>query len=181
MQQTQRICISEICEEYDIFRDGKGSIMIASKIKQFLSETNSYASIKKILVGNYLNPENNKYVKYAFLDVYWHDSDQGKEIQRQLTSESGMHKATIKVTDKVTLHITPISKDKNLYQGTCGSITTHYCKSEDDYQQDDESFEGKKQIEILDENEFPRPVQMYRDRYEEFILDNSNVELDENI
>jgi hypothetical protein len=46
MDQIERIQITEVCEEFDMFGFPKNSNMIALKIKEFFSKTNSYVHIK---------------------------------------------------------------------------------------------------------------------------------------
>jgi hypothetical protein len=126
MDQIERIQITEVCEEFDMFGFPKNSNMIALKIKEFFSKTNSYVHIKKILIYTCKNKDN-KYSVYAFLDVYWQDNDQAKNLQQILQNKN--KEVKIQVIDKVIWYIKLVSKDINLYQHKHSSMTTYYYKN----------------------------------------------------
>jgi hypothetical protein len=187
MSDTQRICIKEVCRNKNTYDFTEKTHLRASNIKRVLCETNSYVDIKKTLVACYKieNPTTNTKdnVKYAFLDVCWRDTEQGKELQAILSEENG--EATIVVNDTITWYITPQNEDDNLYDGTIYSMTTIYLKVAADLDtvisgvnpSDASSFFG---IMFLDQDaDLPRPIPMYRNMRNEFIIDKGDVNLDE--
>ena len=90
---TQRLQIREECYAFDKYGLPKSSILDSREIKRFLCDINSYVEIKKTLVTAY-KQENNEtqgeryYNHYAFVDVIWRDTEQGRDLER-ITEANG--------------------------------------------------------------------------------------------
>jgi hypothetical protein len=163
--------------------------MVSREIKRFLCDKNSYVEINKTLVTAY-KKENNEpqgeryYSHYAFVDVIWRDTEQGRDLETRLTEANG-EEVTIQASEYgVTLFVKIISKDINLYTNSRFSMTTYYYKNnpDDKYISDNfEPFLGTTIIFPDNEDDLPGPTPMYRSMRVERILDKGNTDLDEEI
>lgn len=187
---TQRLQIREECYAFDKYGLPDGSIMDSREIKRFLCDKNSYVDIKKTLVAAY-KQENNEtqceryYNHYAFVDVIWRDTEQGRDLKTSLTEANG-EEVAIKASECVTLFVKIISKDINLYTNSRFSMTTYYYKNIQDNDYINEQFETflGTSMTILtnnDDYDLPGPTPMYRSMRVERILDKGNADLDEEI
>ena len=188
---TQRLQIREECYAFDKYGLPKSSILDSREIKRFLCDKNFYVEIKKTLVTAY-KQENNEtqgeryYNHYAFVDVIWRDTEQGRDLERRLTEANG-EEVKIQASEYgVTLFVKIISKDINLYTNSRFSMTTYYFKNIEDNDYINEEFEtflGTSRVVLPnnDDYELPQPTPMYRSMRVERILDKGNVDLDEEI
>jgi hypothetical protein len=129
---TQRLQIREECYAFDKYGLPDGSIMDSREIKRFLCDINSYVEIKKTLVTAYKQEGERYYNHYAFVDVIWRDTEQGRDLETRLTEANG-EEVKIQASDYgVTLFVKIISKDINLYNNSRFSMTTYYFKNIED-------------------------------------------------
>lgn len=184
---TQRLQIKEVCYDFDNHGLTKGSILNSREIKRFLCDKNSYVNIKKILVTAYKEVNTEKqdetYNHYAFVDVIWRDTEEGRDLETRLT-EAKNEEVSIQVSDCVTWFVKIIPKDINLYNNSRFSMTTYYYKNIEDNNYISDNFETFLGITIVlpdNTDKLPGPVPMYRSMRVERFIDNGNVDLDEEI
>jgi hypothetical protein len=171
---AQRVRIVEAFKtESRIPRDSER--LMAFNIKTVFSKTNSYADITKILVARQDNEE-----FYAYVDLVWHEFGSLK-IRQTLSKDWGFFE--IEVDENTTWIVTPQSKEDNLLENRLYSLTTYYHKKRGSFvDRSHDSFEGKDcSFNRTSATGQPLPCKLYRDSYEEHILDNVCVDFDTQI